>query len=172
RAYSFLGIVSRVGAIVSIAAIGPMLTYWGLRTSFLLAGAPIVVLGVVALFVLREPVRGYFERKAVGADEEVARTEDEPQSFGEGWRATFAVRTLRRLFLSDIFLGCGEVVQIFLVFLLAEKYGLSALQTSYTLLPGAITGIVAGIYGGGLVDRFTGTNPGRVLTVYGPLLLM
>src|SRR5206468_2695305 len=82
RAYSFRNVMTRTGEVAAIIAIGPMLTYWGLKTTFIAAGVPILILGFIAFIVLREPTRGYFERKAVGADEEVARVEDEPQSFG------------------------------------------------------------------------------------------
>ena len=36
----------------------------------------------------------------MGASEEVASRESEPQSFGEAWRTVWAVRTLRRIFIS------------------------------------------------------------------------
>ena len=52
--------------------------------------------------LLREPVRGYMERRAMGASDEVALQESEPQSFGEAWRTVWAVRTLRRHFIAGM----------------------------------------------------------------------
>ena len=59
-----------------------------------------MLVGLVMLVLLKEPVRGYMERRAMGADEEIALQESEPQSFGEAWRTVWAVRTLRRQFIA------------------------------------------------------------------------
>ena len=85
-------------------------------------------MGVVAAVRLREPIRGYFERKAVGADDDTARVEDEPQSFGEGWRTTFAVRTLRRRLRRRHHRrpSSASSTIIILGFYLAEIYGLAS----------------------------------------------
>jgi branched-chain amino acid transport system ATP-binding protein len=168
RVFAFLGTLSRVGRLVAIPASAALLIAFGLRTTFLITGAPIALMGVVALVRLREPVRGYFERSAVGMREDVARVEDEPQSFGEAWRTVFAVRTLRRLFVADIIVNFVAIVETLFVSLwLIEHYGLSVAERALFSFPGVVVGLVAGIYGGGLVDRLSLRNPGRVLTIYG-----
>ena len=168
RTFAFIGSLSRIGRLTSILLVGLFLSAWGWETTLLVLGIPLVIMGIIAGVRLREPVRGYFERKAAGATDDVARVEDEPQSFGEGWRSTFAVKTLRRFFVADIIAGMGlEVSTLLFPFFLAEKYGLSALERGYVLIPSILIGIYGGVIGGGLVDRFSARNPGRVLAVYG-----
>ena len=126
-----------------------------------------MLMGIVSGIYLREPIRGYFERKALGADDETARVEDEPQSFGEGWRTTFAIRTLRRFFIADIVGSIPSYVGVITLGFFSEIYGLSIVERGYLSIPAVVTGLVGGTYGGGLIDRFTTRNPGRVVTVFG-----
>jgi branched-chain amino acid transport system ATP-binding protein len=167
RAFAFLSTFRRLGTIASVAFVGLMLDNLGIKTTFYLVGLPILVMGIVAGLVLREPVRGYFERRAVGQTDAEARIEDEAQSFGEGWRTTFAVRTVRRIFIGEMFIGFVDSFLILLPFYFVDDYHLSATKLSLITLPSVVVAIIAGIYGGGLVDRFTTKNPGRVLSVYG-----
>jgi len=168
RVYAFLGSMDRAGGIVAIFAVGASVQWLGWRASLAIFGAPLVLVGVVALLRLREPKRGYMERKALGASEEEARVEDDPLSFGEAWRATWAVRTLRRTFIGQATVLCGTLgTAFYFVFFLTEVYGLDAWQRSLIGLPTLVAAIIGGVYGGGLIDRFTVRNPGRVLTVVG-----
>jgi len=168
RVYAFLGTLGRGGTILAIIIGAPMVQYWGFRTTFAILGVPIALTGIFAGVRLREPVRGYFERRAAGATEEAAEVEDEKQSFGEGWRTTFAVATLRRFFVADLVRAMGTtIVGVLFPFYLAEKYGLSALERGYILIPSLVIALYGGVLGGGLVDRFSARNPGRLLTIYG-----
>jgi ABC-type branched-subunit amino acid transport system ATPase component/MFS family permease len=167
RVFAVLGTLTSLGTILALPAAGFGVTYLGLRNALIAFGAPIAIMGVVALFTLREPVRGYFEREAAGADEEVALTQDEPQSFGEAWRTVWAVRTLRRLFFAQICNGAGLVVFAFYSIYLAEHYHLSILQRGLLGMPTAIVTVIGGYLGGGLLDFFGRRNPARVLTTLG-----
>jgi branched-chain amino acid transport system ATP-binding protein len=109
-------------------------------------------------------VRGYFERKAMGMSEEVARREDPPQSFGEAMRTTWSVRTLRRLFFADLVGGIANYpLQILLGFYLADQYGLDVSARTAFLLPTVLAGLVGGFLGGGLLDAFSRRSPGSVM---------
>jgi branched-chain amino acid transport system ATP-binding protein len=168
RTFAFLATLSRAGTLIAIPASAALIIAFGLRTTFVITGVPIAVMGVVALLRLREPVRGYFERSSAGVRDDVARTEDDPQSFGEGWRTVFAVRTIRRLFVANIFSsfvagGVGLYTNIWFI----EHYGLDVKERAFLAFPGVVVGLIAGVYGGGLVDRLSVRNPGRVLTIYG-----
>ena len=168
KVFAGLGTFYRVGSLLAIFLVGFVIQHWGWRTATLIFGAPLVPMGLVALFVLREPVRGLFERRAMGADDETSRQEDDPVSFGEAWRATLQVRTLRRLAVAEVFTFCGIVLYgLFFQFFLAEKYHLDAFQRSVFGLPTLLAALFGGLYGGALIDRFTRRNPGRVLTVLG-----
>jgi branched-chain amino acid transport system ATP-binding protein len=171
RVYALLGIAVSLGTVLSLPAAGAAITFIGIRGSFIAFGAPLVVMAVLAAIFLREPVRGYFERRSAGADEEVAATEDEPQSFGEAWRTVWAVRTLRRLFFSLMIASGGVAVfEGFFGFFLFEHYGLSAFERGLFGLPPAVCALAGGFVGGGLVDRLTVRSPARALTVFGVFL--
>jgi ABC-type branched-subunit amino acid transport system ATPase component/sugar phosphate permease/plastocyanin len=168
KAFAFLGMLGRSAAILAPMLVGWSVVELGWQTSFAIFGAPLVVMGVIAFFALKEPIRGYHERKALGADEETARTEDEPQSFGEAWRTTFAVRTIRRATVATVFTGAGDYIfALLLPFFLAEKYGLSALERGVISIPGVITAIAGALIGGSLVDSMTKRNPSRVMVIVG-----
>ncbi|HZQ87588.1 MAG TPA: MFS transporter [Acidimicrobiales bacterium] len=169
KAFSIVGGMRRFGDVIAPLLIGATIIYWGWRPAFVVFGAGIVVMGALIAVRLREPVRGYMERRALGLDEDVARVEDEPQSFGEAWRTVWGVRTLRRLFVSDLFSGIADVFSIFFIFFLSERYGLSALQRGFVLLPATVTGLLGYYLGGGLIDTLTRRNPGQVLTLRGIL---
>ncbi len=145
----------------------------GWRPSFLAVGASLVVVGAFIALRLREPVRGYMERRAMGVDEEAASHEPEPFSFGESIRTVWAVRTLRRLFVADIFgLGGLYVIQSYLGFFAAEEYGLNAFERGLILIPATITTLFGGYVAGGLVDAFTRRDPSRVFVILGLLSLV
>ena len=167
KAFAFLSSLARIGSVLAPFVAGYIVFRLGWRTGFLIFGAPLMAMGVLAQLWLRNPIRGYFERKAMGAPEDVARTEEEPQSFGEAWRAVWAVRTVRRITIASIFATGAEVAGIFLPFFLTERYGLNAFERGYLAVPGAIAALLGGLIGGSLVDRFTQRNPSRVLVVLG-----
>ena len=167
KAFAVLGTLTRFAQPAAPILAGGLILWIGWRPTTLIFGIPLVVLGVLAFF-LRDPVRGYMERKAFGLDEEIARREEEPQSFGEGMRAVFSVRTLQRVFIANVFAEAGlTVFALFLPFLLADKYGLNSFERGLVGIAPALFGLAGGYLGGGLVDSFTRRNPGRVLTLIG-----
>jgi len=171
RVYAMLGIAVSTGSLLSLPAAGAAITYLGLRGSFVAFGIPLVVMAVIAAFVLREPVRGYFERKDAGAGDEVAVAEDEPQSFGEAWRTVWAVRTLRRLFFALMVASGGiAIFEGFYGFFLFEHYGLSAFERGLLGVPSAVFALAGGFVGGGLIDKLTIQSPARTLTIFGSFL--
>src|SRR5581483_291494 len=150
---------------------GALLLDWiGWRAVFLVGGAVTTLVGLATLVLLKEPVRGYMERRAMGADEDVANEESEPQSFGEAWRTVWAVRTLRRQFIAGAIAAPGLLIYGTLAqFMLAEEYGLKSAISRFWVLgpPGIIGGLVGAFVGGALIDRFTALNPSRVLMIVG-----
>jgi ABC-type branched-subunit amino acid transport system ATPase component/MFS family permease len=166
RMISLVVTLRRVGSVLALIVVGALVVSIGWRTTLVLCGIPLLVMGVVSLVTLREPVRGYFERRAMGADEDAANRAAEPMSMGESWRATFGIRTIRRLIVAGSIGDVGDrMVALFFPFFLAEVYGLNAWERSLVAVPAAITALVGGVYGGVLIDRFTRRNPAKVLTL-------
>lgn len=146
-------------------------TSW--RVPFLVLGPLMLLIGVVALVKLREPVRGYMERKAQGAGEEVASKEDEPPSLGEAWRTIWAIRTVRRIFISNIFDNTGGVIFVsFFVFYLFEQYGMNVIDVAILSTVAGVFQLAGGFLGGGIVDSLMRRRPQRVLTFIGLLSLL
>ena len=169
KVFSILGVMARVATVLSPLIAGYCVKNYGWRTTFLIIGVPVTGAGLAMLF-MREPIRGYHERKVQGADEDTARTEDEPQSFGEAWRTVFAVRTLRRTVIADVFTNVYDVVfTLFFPVFLAEQYNLDPMERGWVLAPAAVVGLFGAYLGGGLVDTFIRRNPGRVLMLRGIL---
>jgi MFS family permease len=78
RVFAMLGTVISVASFVSLGAVGFFIVQWGWRTTTVIFAIPLVVIGLFAFVALKEPVRGYFERKEFGAEEAVALTEARP----------------------------------------------------------------------------------------------
>jgi branched-chain amino acid transport system ATP-binding protein len=81
---------------------------------------PTVIFAVLAV-KLREPIRGMWERKAMGATDEVANTEEESPSFAESWRTVQKVQSLKRIWYSLPFLATGFIGFVTLASLLYEQ---------------------------------------------------
>jgi ABC-type branched-subunit amino acid transport system ATPase component/MFS family permease len=133
--------------------------------------APFVVFAVVtAVFVLLalrlpEPVRGRFERRAVGVSDEVAATEEVPPSWAESWRILWQVRALRRIYLALPFVALSGVGLLTLGGLYYEEaFGLDERGRGFVV--GGITGVaqLAGLMVGiPVVMRLSARGPGVVL---------
>ena len=170
KVYAIFGIVGRSASLPLLLIAAILVDTIGWRLVFLLGGAAITGAGLLVMVLLKEPVRGYMERREMGADHEVSLQESEPQSFGEGWRTVWAVRTLRRLVIADVVAGPGGVILGLLTpFLLVEEYGLrSAWERALALGPATIiAGILGALVGGAMIDRLTALNPSRVLVAVG-----
>ena len=150
RAYAIYGMMRSLGQVFGLVIVGIMVSQLGFRATFLIIGGIGVVMGVAILVFLREPVRGYMERKALGADDEVALTEDEPISLAEAWRTLFGIRTVRRLMISNGVESMGENASIIITALFwAQVYGLDAFELSLAYTPGFIVGIFGAITAAG-----------------------
>jgi branched-chain amino acid transport system ATP-binding protein len=140
------------------------------QVPFFLFAIPSLVLGALVLARLREPVRGEQERRALGADEEVALSEEKPPSAAESWRIASNVRTLRRLWLALPFLiGVIQVLPNVLTLYLDEVWGLGA-GARGTLIALNEPFVIGGLIVGGIVsNRLIANRPGRVLAYAGGL---
>ncbi len=106
-----------VGAGIGPLVAGPVAAEFGWRVPFIVFAFPTAIMVLLALR-LREPIRGHYERAAMGASEESIATEEIPPSFAESWRIVWNVGTLRRIFyalpfLATAFIGLGEIGNLF-----------------------------------------------------------
>ena len=138
------------------------------QAAYLLCAPPAIILAFVFWFMLKEPVRGAMERRAMGATEEVALTEEQPPSFGEAIRSVWAVRTLRRTLWGLPFI-VGSVLSLptLLGFYYEERFnvgpGLRGVLLSLSE-PAAIVGLA---FGGAVANRVMRYKPGRIISYGG-----
>jgi ABC-type branched-subunit amino acid transport system ATPase component/sugar phosphate permease len=147
--------------------VGVLGAAYGWRLPFIIAGVAGVLIAL-AVLKMPEPIRGYHERKAFGADEEVARRQQAPPSWGEAFRAAWGVRTLRRLSYAVPFQNIGDLgFGIFFPFFLARTHGVAILGRGIIGGIFAFSALIGLTIGGPLVDRILGRNPGRVVMIQG-----
>jgi MFS family permease len=115
-----------VGQIAGPLLAGVLAYYVGWRAPFILFGLPTLVFVVLALR-LREPVRGAHERRAAGADEAAAATEEGHESVWATMRVLGGVRTVRRIWMAVPFLGIALFgIPNLLSLVYEDVYGLNA----------------------------------------------
>lgn len=175
KAFALQGVTSRVLGLMSPLLVAGLITATSLswRLPYLISGPLLIVTGIASYFFLKEPVRGYMERRSLGVSEEVAMTPEPPPSFGEAWRTIWAIRTLRRLFIADIPGSAGDFIfSFFFGLLLFTNYNLSITQRAllFTFL-GVVT-LPFGFLSGGLIDVLLRRRPQRVLLFSGILSLV
>jgi ABC-type branched-subunit amino acid transport system ATPase component/predicted MFS family arabinose efflux permease len=167
KAYSFHRAANAVGQFVGPLVAGFLAYSFGWRAPFFVFAVPTLVLVVLALRV-REPVRGAHERRAMGASEEAIMTEEAPPSYGEAWRLTWRIETLRRIwvslpFLATAFIGFASLASLFYeeVFGLDERArGVVAAATEPAQLVGLLIGARIG-------TRLVARDPGLALRFLG-----
>jgi len=168
RAFAFTSTLTGIAGLVASVSAAELFIHLGLARGFEIIGATIALSGILVLAVLRNPSRGYFERLEMGADEAQALIEEEPLSFGEAWRSAWAVQTLRRFFVASMIGTLADAPLALLVPLFqAEKYGLGLLGRALIATPATAVGLVAGLYGGSLIDRIGRDRPERVTYLFG-----
>ena len=168
RVFALRGLSGPIVAAVALAICGPSIDAFGWRITIFVSAFAVVLSGFYALFRLREPVRGFMERRAMGAEDTVAVEEDEPLSLGESWRTLMKVRTLRRTFLATAISGPFDFAySLFFSLMLSQQYGLTATERSYLLIPAVATGFLGALVGGSLIDYFSRRRASQVLVIVG-----
>jgi branched-chain amino acid transport system ATP-binding protein len=164
RVYGFHRAANYVGQTLGPLVGGALAFAFSWRTPFLVFWVPTAILVLIGLRHLQDPIRGYHERKAGGADEEASATEEDRPSFGEAWRLCMQVRTLRRIWyslpaLAVSLVGFGSLSAIFY----EEVFELNELQRGVIeagLNPFQIAALLVGVP---LATRYSGTNPALLM---------
>ncbi|MEX2537787.1 MAG: MFS transporter [Actinomycetota bacterium] len=172
KVFALTGVISRVLAITAPLLVAYLVTATSLtwRLPYLITGPLLILAGLAALVALREPIRGYMERRALGLSEEASRQPEDPVSFGEAWRTIWSIRTIRRLFVSTIPGSMGDYIfGIFFQLLLFDRYGLAIRDRAFLSAGLALAALPFGFYAGGIVDVLVRRRPQRVLIFTGLL---
>lgn len=162
KIYSFhyAGIV--FGAILGPIIAGYVAKAFGWRAPFIIFAIPAVVLILLGLR-LKEPIRGIQERRAMGVIDAL-ETEEPPPSFAEGWRMTWKIESLRRIFYAMPFLAASLIGFSSLAAILYQrKFGLDVVQRGWVATaaePAQILGLIVGArVGSKLIQK----DPGLII---------
>ena len=168
KVFALLSLFGTLGGVGVPVAVGELIDRTSWKVAFAVLAVPVAVIGVYALLRLREPVRGFFERQAMGSTDDDARLEDEPPSIGESFRTVFGIRTLRRLFMASIVsLMATTITNNLIGFFFFQEYRLDVKERGYFVAASALF-VLPGVYiGGGLADYFIRKRPSKVLTLFG-----
>ena len=163
KVYAVHRAANPIGQFVGPIAGGVLAYYFGWRTPFILFGIPTAIFVILALR-LRDPVRGGWERKAMGASPEAVATEEQPPSWAESWRIIWQVGTARRIFFALPFLAVAIVGLLTLGSLFYDEvFGLSEVERGFVAAaaePAQLLGYVIGIP---IATRLLARDPGLVL---------
>jgi ABC-type branched-subunit amino acid transport system ATPase component/MFS family permease len=163
RVFAVHRYANAIGQFLGPFTAGLLAYAFGWRTPFVVFAIPTAVLVVLALR-LREPVRGHFERRAMGMSDAVVDTEEHPPSYAESWRIVWQIRTLRRVFMALPFLAVSVVGLLTLGSLFYEDvFDLDERARGFLAAgvePAQLAGLVLGIP---LATRLMARDPGLVL---------
>ena len=120
KVYSTHRAANAVGAFIGPLVAGLLAYAFDWRVPFLVFVIPTLVFVVMA-FRLPEPVRGGWERRAMGSSDEVVATEETTPSFAESWRTVHKIESLRRLWWSLPFLATSLIGFVTLASLMYEQ---------------------------------------------------
>ncbi|HVE75568.1 MAG TPA: MFS transporter [Actinomycetota bacterium] len=165
RVISFLFATGAVGGIIGTSIAGNLAEWLGWRGAVGVL-AVVALVAAVGTFFLKEPVRGYWDRKEMGATEEVANEEQKPMTWGESWRAAYSISTLRRLSFATPFLHIGgEGVGLIMALYWAEVFHLTPRFRGYLATLGGVVGLLGLVYSAPIAEKLLRYKPGRIFTL-------
>ena len=162
-AYSFHRAANAVGQFLGPLLAG-LLAYWfSWRVPFILFAIPTAILVVLGL-KMREPVRGHWEREAMGASAETVDIEEDPASFAEAWRTCWKITGLRRIWYALPFLAASLIGFVTLASLFyEEEFGLNEVARGSVAAAVEPLQLVGLIIGAKVATKYVLTDPGRIL---------
>jgi branched-chain amino acid transport system ATP-binding protein len=162
RVFSFHAAANAIGIVAGTLLGAGLAQLGGWRTPFIVFAIPTAVL-VLLGWRMREPVRGRFERMAMGATDEQANIVEPPPSYAEASRMVWKIPTLRRIFLALPFLGASLIgfgalasVQY------NETFGLDEVERAFVAVPIAVVQLLGISYGARLATRMFLRGPSHV----------
>jgi branched-chain amino acid transport system ATP-binding protein len=163
RVYSFHRAANAVGACIGPLVAGVIGYRFGWRWPFIIFAFP-TFLFVVLAWRMREPIRGVYERRAMGASEEAALTEEEAPSFAEAWRIVWKIESLRRIWYSLPFLAVALIGFASLASVLYEQlFDLDEQARGFVAAAVEPAQLVGLIIGARIATRLMAKGPDQVL---------
>jgi ABC-type branched-subunit amino acid transport system ATPase component len=166
KAFYYHRIANNTGQLAGPIIAGLLALYFGWRAPFIVFAVPTAILVVMGVSRLREPVRGFHERVAAGASDDLANTEDKPPSFAEAWKAAHQVKTLKRIYMSLPFFGASLAGLAGLYSLYYEDvFGLNEATRGVLATIAEVPQIFGAVIGVRIGLKVVGEAPGKLLTV-------
>jgi len=139
----------------------------GWRAVFAVLGVLTAVVSVAALR-LREPQRGLLDRIEAGLDPDDPANSAPPPSWAESWRAAAAINTMRRIWLSVMFLtfGGAELTAVVLPLYYRDHFHVGTSERGYILTLFAFAGLLGIVFSGPVADRLLADRPARLMTLW------
>ena len=163
RIVFFLFTIGGICNVIVIGTAGFAIGALGWRPVFLGLGV-VYVLGALLLTRVREVPRGYWERKDLGASEEVARTEQAPLSWKESWRAAASIGLVRRQWIAAPLFGVVNLfVNLFVGTYFAQRYGLTPSERTVIAVINASAVLFGLLFIGQPLARLITTRPRLVI---------
>ncbi len=163
RIVFFLFTVGGILNVVVIGTAGFAIGSIGWRPVFVALGL-VYALGALLLLRVHEVPRGYWERKGLGASEEVARTEQAPVSWKESWRAAASIGLVRRQWIAAPLFGVVNLfVTLFVGTYFAQRYGLTPGQRTIIEIINASAVLFGLLFIGQPLARLITTRPRVVI---------
>ena len=162
RVFGIYFAATQLGLIVGPVTAGILGDAYGWRATLITLGGLATVVALLT-FLLREPVRGAFDRPDAAVVPSPA-----PPSFLESYRAAASVRTLRRLWYATPLLNSRAILTFLVIpIFLSEVYGLSTTQLGIISTVNGITGLAGFLAAGVVGDRILSSRPGRFMIFMG-----
>jgi len=162
RVYSFHYGAIAIGALLGPVLGGAIASQFGWRAPFFVFAVPLAIFIVLGLS-LSEPSRGIQERKAMGVTDAL-ETEEPPPSFAEGWRMTWKIESLRRIFYAMPFLAASLIGFSSLAAILYQnRFHLDVLQRGWVAAAAEPAQIIGLIIGARVGSRLIERDPGLII---------
>jgi len=170
RIAATISLVGRSVQAISPLLVGGIAVVAGWRWPFLLLGAPVAIVGVLA-FRMKEPPRGQWEKKAV-LGEVIEDEEAAPISIEAAFTRLMRIRTLRTVVIGFAALGFSLfTVPVLASLYMEEEYGLNAFERGIVTSIAGFVGLLILPWLGRHFDRSYRRDPSESLRMIGRFII-
>jgi branched-chain amino acid transport system ATP-binding protein len=162
RVFGIYLAAAQVGFVVGPISAGLLADAYGWRPTLLFLGGLATVASLLT-FLLREPVRGRYDRP-----DALERPAPPALGFAASYRAAASISTLRRCwYVTPLLSARGTLTFLVLPVFLSEVYGLSSTQLGIVQAVNGTVGLIGLLFAGVVGDRLLSSRPGRYMLFMG-----